>query len=393
MSILVDNSLARGLRRERATDTRTAARVWSHWAWLPVAAALGLSLVGIAAIATTEPALAQRQFGFLIVGMLMASFVGAQHWRWMRRWAWFMFAVNAAFLVFILVPFVPDSIVRPRNGARRWINLGSLDFQPSELIKLTWVLAMAAWMRTTATVKRLDGVLATIIVTLIPVGLIMLQPDLDSALLFGPALLVMLLAAGARVRHLAIIACTVLVLAPCSYPVLKKHQRDRIDALIAQVMGDTRINDGIGFQSNRAVTLAAAGGLAGAGKEEAGTLIHFNRLPEEHTDMIFAVITCRWGFLGGMAVWLLAAAYAFGAFMVGLRAGTMFGRLVAVGIGSMVFLQLLVNSAMTIGLLPVTGMTLPFVSYGGSSLVCLWVTTAVLFAVASRRSRGFDLDA
>ncbi|NBQ16437.1 MAG: hypothetical protein EBU31_17945, partial [Proteobacteria bacterium] len=99
MSILVDNSLARGLRRERATDTRTAARVWSHWAWLPVAAALGLSLVGIAAIATTEPALAQRQFGFLIVGMLMASFVGAQHWRWMRRWAWFMFAVNAAFLV------------------------------------------------------------------------------------------------------------------------------------------------------------------------------------------------------------------------------------------------------------------------------------------------------
>jgi cell division protein FtsW (lipid II flippase) len=109
--------------------------------------------------------------------------------------------------------------------------------------------------------------------------------------------------------------------------------------------------------------------------------------------MIFAVITCRWGFMGGMAVWVMAAAYAFGAFMVGLRAGTMFGRLVAVGIGSMVFLQLLVNSAMTIGLLPVTGMTLPFVSYGGSSLVCLWVTTAVLFAVASRRSRGFDLDA
>ena len=393
MTVLVSNSLPRGLRRERAADTRAASRAWAHWAWLPVAAALGLSLLGIAAIGTTEPALAKRQFGFLIVGMLAATFVGAQHWRWMRTWAWVLFAVNLAFLVFILVPFVPDSIVRPRNGARRWINVGSLDFQPSELVKLTWVLAMAAWLRTTATVKRLAGVLATIVVTAVPMALILLQPDLDSAVLFGPTLLVMLLAAGARLRHLAIIACVAVALAPCSYPLLKKHQRDRIDALVAQVMGDTRVNDGIGFQANRAVTLAGAGGIAGNGKDGAGTLIHYNRLPEEHTDMIFAVITCRWGFLGGMLLWTLGAAYAFGAFMVGLRAGTMFGRLVAVGIGSMVFLQLLVNTGMTIGLLPVTGMTLPFVSYGGSSLVALWVTTAVLFSVASRRSRGFDLDA
>ncbi|MFM1935186.1 MAG: Peptidoglycan glycosyltransferase MrdB, partial [Planctomycetota bacterium] len=123
---------------------------------------------------------------------------------------------------------------------------------------------------------------------------------------------------------------------------------------------------------------------------EAGTLIRFNRLPEEHNDMIFVVIACRWGLLGGIAVWLLGAAYAFGAFMVGMRAGSGFGRLAAVGIGAMVFVQLAVNTAMTIGLLPVSGMTLPFVSYGGSSLVCLWMTTAVLFAVASRRSRGFD---
>ena len=393
MTVLVSNSLPRSLRRERAADTRASSRTWAHWAWLPVAAALGLSLLGIAAIGTTEPALAKRQFGFLIVGMLAATFVGAQHWRWMRTWAWVLFAVNLAFLVFILVPFVPDSIVRPRNGARRWINLGSLDFQPSELVKLTWVLAMAAWLRTTATVKRLAGVLATIVVTAVPMALILLQPDLDSAVLFGPTLLVMLLAAGARLRHLAIIACVAVVLAPCSYPLLKKHQRDRIDALIAQAMGDTRVNDGIGFQANRAVTLAGAGGIAGNGKDAAGTLIQYNRLPEEHTDMIFAVITCRWGFLGGMLLWTLGAAYAFGAFMVGLRAGTMFGRLVAVGIGGMVFLQLLVNTGMTIGLLPVTGMTLPFVSYGGSSLVALWVTTAVLFSVASRRSRGFDLDA
>ncbi len=393
MTVLVSNSMPRSLRRERTADARAARRTWVHWAWLPVAAALGLSALGIAAIGTTEPALAKRQVGYLAVGLMCGAFVGAQHWRWMRSWAWGLFAVNVVLLAFLLVPFVPDAVVRPRNGARRWINLGSMDFQPSELVKLTWVLAMAAWLRTAATVKRLEGVLATIAVTAVPVLLILLQPDLDSALLFGPVLLVMLLAAGARLRHLAIIAGVAIALAPCAYPVLRPHQRARIDALAAQLMGDTRVNDGIGFQSSRAVTLAAAGGLAGNGKAEAGTLIHFNRLPEEHTDMIFAVIACRWGFLGGMLLWALGAAYAFGAFMVGWRAGTAFGRLVAVGIGAMVFLQLLVNTAMTIGLLPVTGMTLPFVSYGGSSLVALWVTTGVLFAIASRRARGFDLDA
>lgn len=391
MTVLVSNSLPRSLRRERASATRTPARTWANWAWLPVAAALGLSLLGIAAIGTTEAGLARRQLGYLIVGMVMATAVGAQHWKDLRRWAWVLLAVNAAALVFVLLPWVPESVVRPRNGARRWINVGSVDMQPSELVKLTWVLAMAAWMQAAPSVRRLSGVAAAIAVTLVPVGLVAMQPDLDSALLFLPCLGVMLVAAGARIKHLAIIAALGLVLAPLSYPFLKPHQRDRIQAMVAQVTGDTRMNDGIGFQGSRAITLAASGGVAGLGRDEASTLIRFNRLPEEHNDMIFVVIACRWGLLGGIAVWVLGAAYAFGAYMVASRAGTAFGRLAAVGIGSMVFLQLSVNTAMTIGLLPVSGMTLPFVSYGGSSLVCLWMTTAVLFAIASRRPRGFDL--
>jgi len=391
MTVLVSNSLPRSLRRERASATRTPARIWANWAWLPVAAALGLSLLGIAAIGTTEAGLARRQLGYLIVGMVMATAVGAQHWKDLRRWAWVLLAVNAAALLFVLLPWVPESLVRPRNGARRWINVGSVDMQPSELVKLTWVLAMAAWMQAAPSVRRLSGVAAAIAVTLVPVGLIAMQPDLDSALLFLPCLGVMLVAAGARIKHLAIIAALGLALAPLSYPFLKPHQRDRIQAMVAQVTGDTRVNDGIGFQGSRAITLAASGGVVGLGREEASTLIRFNRLPEEHNDMIFVVIACRWGLLGGLAVWVLGAAYAFGAYMVASRAGTAFGRLAAVGIGSMVFLQLSVNTAMTIGLLPVSGMTLPFVSYGGSSLVCLWMTTAVLFSIASRRPRGFDL--
>jgi len=297
--------------------------------------------------------------------------------------------VNLALLVFILIPFVPESIVRPRNGARRWINVGSLDLQPSELLKLTWIVAMAAWLRTTATVKRFGGVVAAIAVTAIPFLLIAMQPDLDSALLFWPGLMVMLLAAGARIRHLVIVACIATVLAPCSYPLLKKHQKDRIQAMIAHVVGDTRLDDGIGFQGNRSITLAAAGGVAGAGREEAGTLIRFNHLPEEHTDMVFSVVCCRWGLFGGLAVWALSAAYAFGAFMVGARAGTMFGRLVAVGLGTNFFLYVFVNVAMVTGSIPVGGVPLPLISHGGSAMLTTMLGFGVLLSVYMHRDAEF----
>lgn len=390
MSVVVANGMPRTLRRERAESLRPAARVWLNWSWVSILSALGLSLLGVAAIATTDPELAPKQLVFLGVGLLAGAVVGAQHWRWMRRAAWVLFALNIALLVFILIPGVPESIVRTRNGARRWISLGVTDIQPSELVKLTWILAMAAWLRSAPAVRRFGGVVAAFVITAVPVGLIILQPDLDSAVLFLPTLLVMLAAAGARLRHLAAVVAIGLVLAPASYPFLYPHQKDRIVALIKQVSGDERVNQGIGYQSSRAKTLVGAGGVAGVGAEEAGPLIRFNRLPEAHNDMIFAVIVCRWGFLGGVLLWLLALAYGFGCLMVALRAGSGFGRLVAVGIGCFVFLQLAVNTAMTIGMLPVTGMTLPFVSYGGSSLISLWVATGVLFAVASRRGRGFD---
>lgn len=390
MSVVVANGLPRSLRRERAEVARPVARVWLNWGWLPLLAALGLSLMGVAAIGTTEPELAPKQLAFLGVGLLAAAVVGAQHWRWMQRAAWVLFVLNALLLVFILVPGVPESIVRTRNGARRWINLGVTDIQPSELIKLTWILAMASWLRVTPFVRRFGGVVMTFVVTAVPVALIVLQPDLDSAVLFVPTLMVMLAAAGARMRHLVAVVVIAVVLAPACYPFLYPHQKDRIVALVKQVSGDERVDQGIGYQSSRAKTLAGAGGLAGVGREEAGTLIRYNKLPEAHNDMIFAVIVCRWGFLGGVALWLMGAVYAFGCFMIALRSGTMFGRLVAVGAGMFVFVQLAVNTAMTIGLLPVTGMTLPFVSYGGSSLISLWITTGVLFAVASRRGRGFE---
>lgn len=393
MTILTSNSAPRAFRREHIQMTNARTRVWAHWGWLTVGAAFALSLLGIAAIATTEPGLAKKQFVFCGVGILAAALVAAQNVRLLQRIAWPLFVINLAALVLLLIPFVPESIVHTRNGARRWINLGFTDLQPSEIMKVTYILAMAGWLSAGAQVGRLRALLATLIVTAVPVVLIMRQPDLDTALLFMPTLLVMLLCAGARVKHLLAVVAVALALAPIAYTQLKPHQKARVDALMAQIAGDTRLDHSIGFQGSRAVTLAGSGGLVGNGAAFATPLIKFNRLPEEFNDMIFVVVVCRWGLLGGIAIWLLGLAYSLGCLLVALKCGNLFGRLVAVGIGGMFFAQLAVNTGMTIGVLPVSGMTLPFVSYGGSSLVSLWVTTGVLVCVASKRTLGFDRDA
>ncbi|MCL4211838.1 MAG: FtsW/RodA/SpoVE family cell cycle protein, partial [Phycisphaerales bacterium] len=137
--------------------------------------------------------------------------------------------------------------------------------------------------------RRLFGLFVPFALTMIPMGLILIEPDLGTALLFLPTLFAMLIAAGARKRHIALIIVLGLSCAPAMYPFLQPHQKDRIKAMIAQATGDTRHRDDIGFQADRAMTLVAAGQWSGVGRDTARDLIRYNALPEEHNDMIFAV--------------------------------------------------------------------------------------------------------
>jgi cell division protein FtsW (lipid II flippase) len=167
--------------------------------------------------------------------------------------------------------------------------------------------------------------------------------------------------------------------------------------MFAQVTGDTRYDDDIGYQRARAVTLVGAGRLWGTGRRHAGPLVSHNRLPEDHNDMVFAVICCRWGLLGGLATWGAFLAFGMGGLLIAAQSRDPFGRLVPVGIVAVLFSQVAINTGMTIGLAPITGMTLPFVSYGGSSLVSAWVMVGLLLNIAMRRARylapeAFDFD-
>ncbi|MBM4008576.1 MAG: hypothetical protein FJ285_03185 [Planctomycetes bacterium] len=361
---------------------------WRTIGWLPMACAALLTVIGIAAIATTEPSMAARQAAYAFVGVLAAALIVIPAPSVVERWSPHVFIVMLLLLILLVLPGVPQSLVRPRNGSRCWIDLGPIDFQPAEFAKVAWILASAWWLRRAADLRTRAGLLLPIVLTAVPVVLILLQPDLGTALLFFPTLLAMLLMQGARRTHLVAVILSAALLAPATYPVLKPHQRARIDALVAQLTGDDRYTRSIGFQADRARTLVGAGGLVGNGKTDARDLIRYNALPEEHNDMIFAVAACRWGLLGGLLLILLEVTLVGSALAIAVMTRSPFGRLLATGIGSMIGFQSFVNIGMTIGILPITGLTLPFVSSGGTSLVACWIAAGLLFAVAARDARG-----
>lgn len=363
---------------------------WVHAGWVPVAAAAGLSLWGVASIATTDPALARKQGVFAVFGALAAAAVCLPRVKRLRAVAWPLYFASLAMLVFVLVPGLPEWLVRPKNGARRWISLGLFEFQPSELAKVATVMALAIWLRSGDRLRTVAGFLVPFLVAGVPMLLILVEPDLGTAMMVAPAVLAMVVAAGARKRHVLALVLGTALLAPASYPFLRPHQRDRVDALLAQWSGDDRYVRDIGYQADRAMTLAGAGGFAGVGLEQARALVRHNRLPEDHNDMIFAVICCRWGFLGGLATWAMGLAYAGGCLLVALLAREPFSRLVAAGLAAVFAAQLFINTGMTVGVMPITGVTLPFVSYGGSSLVAMWISTGLLFNLAMRRPRGSE---
>ena len=358
---------------------------WLNAGWICVAAAVALSALGVAAISTTEPGLALRHVMHMCIGVVTAAVFLLPPPRLLDRLAYPICILVAGLLVFVLLPFVPESIVRPRHNARRWINVVITDFQPSELAKIGYVIALASYLKFRSSYRTLRGLLIPFVLTFIPMVLIVVEPDLGTALLFVPTLFAMLVAAGAKLRHLVLIIVLGLSIAPLTYPVLRPHQQNRIKAMVAQVTGDDRYDDGIGFQGAKARMLIGSGGLTGTGREKAADLVHYNSLPEEHNDMIFAVIACRWGLVGTIITWGLFATFCTGGMLVAASTRDPFARLVPIGLVAVMFSQMTINTGMTLGLLPITGMTLPFISAGGSSMIASWMSVGLLINIGLRR--------
>jgi len=382
-------SLDRIIRTARAGSRRVTL---VHPGWITFAASVLLALLGIYCInLTAEPGavsmsgLAKKQLAFLGVGLIAAFLTMLPSYRLIGRMTPLLVLATIGALVLLLAPFAPESLVTPRNGARRWINLGVVDFQPSELAKIVYVIAVARYLRFRSNHRRFLGLVPPALITFVPVALILVEPDLGTALLFLPALFAMLIAAGARLKHLILVVAVAAITAPAMYPLLQPHQKSRVQAIYYQIIGDDSHADSINYQGFRAMTVVGAGGATGLPQPKSRALLHFNRLPEDHNDMIFAVISTRFGLLGGLSLLALYLLWGVGALLSAAVSKDAFGRLVIVGLTAIVMTQMVINIGMTIGLLPITGMTLPFVSYGGSSLVAAFLAVGLICNVAMRR--------
>ncbi len=366
-------------------------------AWYGLLAAIILTWIGMEAIATVDASRAAAQMRWLPIAIVFMLMCMIPHPRVIGMVSYPLMAVSLLLLVITIVPGMPRSIVPVRNGATCWINLHFMMFQPAEMAKVVFVLALAWYLRYRDTYRTLRGLLVPFGMMLAPVGLLLKQPDLGLALLYPPTLFAMLVAAGAKLRHLgtliglgvlaiALNVSLIYVLPPDQpHPFLKSHQVARIKSMISLVKGEDRYIQDLAYQQHKAMTLIGAGQLTGYGEERAATVIRFNRLPETYNDMIFAVIVNRWGMIGGVVTLGLYLVVVLSFVLVAAKSKDPFARLACVGFAGLTFSQATINIGMTLGLLPITGINLPFVSYGGSSLISTFAMMGLVINFGSRR--------
>ncbi|MBB6431437.1 FtsW/RodA/SpoVE family cell cycle protein [Algisphaera agarilytica] len=376
-----------------------------NFGWITLVAAIALAAMGIMAqetVETLEPGISNSQKRNLVVALAAMVVMLIPHPRVIGWLAYPMFGLAIALLIFLLIPFVPESIVRPRNGTRGWIDLKVMDFQPSEMAKVTFVIALGWYLRYRESHRSFWGLVPPFLFMLVPVMLIIVQPDLGQSLAFGPALLVVLIAAGAKLRHLfSVVGMGVMVIAinvtlvlmtsgvpgePDYAPWLKSYQKSRITSMIKLASGDYSEVQDESYQQHKAMTLAGAGGTQGYGGERSETFIEFYKLPEAHNDMIYAVVVNRWGMLGGFAMMGLYLLLIGSMLAVAAATKEPLGRLACVGFAGIFLAQAVINIGMTVGVLPITGITLPLVSYGGSSLLFSFIMVGLVMNFASRRA-------
>ena len=318
-------------------------------------------------------ALVWRQWVRLALGLAVMLFVAQLPPRLLKAWAPALFA--AALLMLVAVVFFGVG-----RGAQRWLDLGLLRFQPSEAMKLALPLALAALLQGKPLPPDWRTVVLAAGLIALPIGLIVLQPDLGTAVLVGMSGACVLFLAGLRWRLIFGLGGALAAAAPLIWLNLHEYQRGRIRTFIDPESAPL----GEGWNIIQSKIAVGSGGLSGKGWLE-GSQSHLEFLPEPHTDFIFAVLAEEFGFIGVAAVLALFAAIILRGTFLASQCRDTFGRLLAGAMVFMFFVYLAVNVGMVSGALPVVGVPLPLVSYGGTSAVTLLAGFGLVMGLYSRR--------
>ncbi|MDR4493920.1 MAG: putative lipid II flippase FtsW [Nitrospirales bacterium] len=312
----------------------------------------------------------QRQILWMILGFgVLFGAMNIPYDKW-KGWVPFIILLCVGSLVMVLVM---GTVV---NRARRWLSLGFLSVQPTEMAKLGIVLYLAAYL-SNPNRKMTDwrqGLLPPLLVVGVICALIVVEPDLGSTVVIGLVFLSMMYLAGAPIRHLAVLGVPLVA----GFLVLIWISPERIERLMTFYPGPVR--DGPGYQLVQSLISLKHGGLLGVGLGQGQQKLLY--LPEGHTDFVFALVGEELGLMGTTGLLVLFAILVLKGFRVAALAPDLFGRYLALGITLLVGLQALINVGVVCGLLPTKGLTLPLVSYGGSSLITTMLAIGILLSIA-----------
>ncbi len=338
-------------------------------------AAVGWAMLYSAAGGNMDP-WASRQmvrFGGGVVLMLAVALVDQRFW---LRWAYLMYAVGICLLVAV------DLVGRNAMGAQRWLDLGIIQVQPSEVMKIALVLALARYFHGLADedVRRFRWILVPAAMTAFPMALVLKQPDLGTAMMLGLEGAAIFFLAGVALRWFALAFISAGAIMPLAWGMMHDYQRKRITIFLDPESDPL----GSGYHILQSKIALGSGGMFGKGFLE-GSQAHLSFLPEKQTDFIFTALAEEFGMVGGLGLiglYLLLVAYGYA---IALRSGSHFGRLVGLGITSMLFIYMFINIAMVSGLVPVVGVPLPLVSYGGTAMLTLLIGFGFVLGVYIHR--------
>jgi rod shape determining protein RodA len=359
-------------------------RIIYHFDWTVFVLALALAAVGVVSVLSAtwgnshheiDP-LVVRQLTWVGIGAGLMTAVALFDYRSLGTYAYFIYAVAVGLLV------VVEVAGHSTGGSRRWINLGVLKLEPSEVAKLAVALVMVRYLREEPPRGgwKLRHVIIPAILLAVPAGLVLKQPDLGTALILVLITATLIFVGGLNWRTSAALLLGAMLAAPLAWHYLKPYQRERMVSFLNPQSDPL----GAGYHIIQSEIAIGSGGAWGKGLFK-GTQARLNFLPEQTTDFIFAVFAEEFGFAGAMLLLGLYSALILRGAWIARHARDRFGALLAIGVTGIIFWQVAINVGMASGMLPVVGITLPLVSYGGSSLIAMMAAVGVLISINTRR--------
>lgn len=359
-----------------------------------IGAALLVSVVGVVMVytATRGPLLAagespttylKRQAVWVVLGMVGMVVMAVLDYRRLESIGMLFYGLSVFLLLAVMVP----GVGKATQGSQRWFKAGPLQIQPSEIAVLALILAVATYCSRRSEGLAWRDVIRLLVMSAVPIALVMVQPDLGTAIIMSVVLLVMLAVAGLpnRILVMLLVGAVLVVLVALEAGILHHYQITRITSFLHQdTHHPTAAQSAAIYNLQQAKTAIGSGGLTGTGLFH-GAQINLGYVPEQSTDFIFSAVGEQLGFIGASAVLAVLALVCWRVLRAGQLSRDAFGRLLCAGIFTFIAFSTFQNASMAMGLMPITGIPLPFISYGGTAVVAFFLGVGVALSVYARR--------